>query len=238
MKKLTLLLLLCGTVFCAVAQTDVPQTNFVTRTDPDVWKTTLNRHEFSVSWGDALWCQWVVNESFWAWDYFRPSPMEEYSPASWFGDDTYSKNTWTLGAQSFSYMFRVKKWFWVGGEITYAGFYTNVYDKFTDKVVGHNNSHLISIMPKIRFSYFNRKHVMLYSGLSLGFGIEINPDFVWGHFAGQLTTFGVKAGANWFGFAEIGWGYKGFGLVGFGYHFNKQRNQSLSAQQNGLINKY
>ncbi len=236
MKKCSLLLLFWSIVFCSIAQTEVPQTNFVTKSNPDEWKTTLNRHEFSIGWGDELWTQWWIYPS-WLFkaDDWCPSPMERYNPKTWFDDDTYSGIVWTLGTQSFSYAFRVKKWFWVGVDVAYTGWYNKIYDAFTDEVVGHENVHLFSIMPKIRFSYLNRKHVMLYSGFSLGFGIETNhyDESVYGHLAGQLTTFGVKAGSNWFGFAEIGFGYKGFGTIGVGYHFNTQRNKSL----NGLTNK-
>ena len=101
------------------------------------------------------------------------------------------------------------------------------------------------IMPSLRFSYLNRPHVTLYSGVAVGLLINRGnryygdlstlPEFVpaaWGFLpavlpdhtsagsAFQLTAFGVKAGAkHWFGSFEAGIGIKGFVNLGVGYEF-------------------
>ena len=90
-------------------------------------------------------------------------------------------------------------------------------------------------MPEVRFSYLNRPHVTLYSGLSMGLLINRgnyyrgtvpeelyrpgeNHTSVFSAF--QLTAFGLKAGAkHWFGSFEAGVGIKGFVNLGVGYEF-------------------
>ena len=99
-------------------------------------------------------------------------------------------------------------------------------------------------MPDVRFSYLNRPHVTLYSGLSIGLLLTRGNyyrgtvyDDIWFSVvpedsfypekihtsvfsAFQLTAFGVKAGGNhWFGSFELGAGIKGFVNLGVGYEF-------------------
>ena len=79
-------------------------------------------------------------------------------------------------------------------------------------------------MPDVRFSYLNRPHVTLYSGIALGVMLDhVKAREYQGTqaFLGyQLTAFGVKAGGNhWFGNVELGIGQKGIVSAGFGYQF-------------------
>lgn len=103
-------------------------------------------------------------------------------------------------------------------------------DRITGIKAGYSHTHLFSVMPSVRFSWLNKKHVTLYSGLSLGIGLifdeakdntvhtlETEPMI-----AGQLSAVGIQAGGKWYGFAELGIGTLGFVQAGFGYHFNKE----------------
>jgi hypothetical protein len=79
-------------------------------------------------------------------------------------------------------------------------------------------------MPELRFSYLNRPHVTLYSGIALGVMLDhVKSREYQGTqaFLGyQLTAFGVKAGGkHWFGNVELGVGHKGIASAGFGYQF-------------------
>ena len=95
-------------------------------------------------------------------------------------------------------------------------------------------------MPSLRFSYLNRPHITLYSGLDIGLLIvRRTPELIMNSDIGvlldqtclphnrtdvfsafHLTAFGVKAGAkHWFGSFELGAGIKGFANLGVGYEF-------------------
>ena len=230
MKKLFLLCAFLTAVMFVGAQNDVPATASDESNGPD-WRTTMPRHEFSVGVGDALWPAITtginpIQIGCWdRWDVGYPRPY------TWFDDETYHGRWWTAGAYSFSYLFRVCKFLWLGGEVAYSNYNSKIYDKLTDVQIGTDAVHMVSIMSKIRFSFMNSKYVTLYAGFSLGAGVQINqqklnrvtepvPVTTRWHMTGQLTPFGVKAGKSFFGFAEIGFGYKGFGVIGFGYHFN------------------
>jgi len=147
---------------------------------------------------------------------------------------------------SFDYYYRAAKWFWLGLSTGY-GFYKESH--YPDGIVSPDLDHWVCkqhnflIMPSLRFSYLNRPHITLYSGLDMGLLIvrrtpERMIQFVEEGFspdddpsdwpdkrtdvfsAFQLTAFGVKAGAkHWFGSFELGAGIKGFVNLGVGYEF-------------------
>lgn len=147
---------------------------------------------------------------------------------------------------SFDYHYRAAKWFWLGLSTGY-GFYKESH--YPDGIVSPDLDHWVCkqhnflIMPSLRFSYLNRPHITLYSGLDMGLLIvrrtpERMIQFVEEGFspdddpsdwpdkrtdvfsAFQLTAFGVKAGAkHWFGSFEAGVGIKGFVNLGVGYEF-------------------
>ena len=137
-----------------------------------------------------------------------------------------------------SYYYRVTPWFWVGLSMNYAHYTKNIKvryawdDPSAMRVEGTRTYHLLGIMPGIRFSYFNRPHVTLYSGLSVGVDLHISGKYEGGetykdyypdplfYSAFQATLFGVKAGGkHWFGSFELGAGYKGIAALGVGYEF-------------------
>ena len=137
---------------------------------------------------------------------------------------------------SFNYHYRITPWFCVGFMLNYAHYYDQLcypWDSFGGQATYSLPSceryfSVIGILPDIRFSYFNRPHVTLYSAISLGFNAYIlekisgetltsHPTF---YSAFHVTAFGVKAGGrHWFGSFELGAGYKGFAALGVGYEF-------------------
>lgn len=139
---------------------------------------------------------------------------------------------------SAGYHYRVLPWFWIGASINYGYTKDNLSVRYTlddplaFNVVSTQSYHLIGILPDIRFSYFNRPHVTLYSALSVGVVAHIRDKYDGGeeykeyythpniYSAFQATLFGVKAGGrHWFGSFELGAGYKGFAAMGVGYEF-------------------
>ena len=140
---------------------------------------------------------------------------------------------------SLDYHYRVSKWFWLGltagynyyqekGDALYVGYI------FPENSTWQYKEHHFLIMPSLRFSYLNRPHLTLYSGLSVGLYIKHGREYIDDDLlirpittdhnrvfsAFQLTAFGLKAGAkHWFGSFEAGFGIKGFANLGVGYEF-------------------
>ena len=149
---------------------------------------------------------------------------------------------------SLDYHYRAAKWFWIGLSTGYSFMKEKLYPGNVVSPDGFHwdcKEHHFLIMPSLRFSYLNRPHVTLYSGVAVGVLINRGnryygdlstlPEFApatWGLVpaelpdhtsagsAFQLTAFGVKAGAkHWFGSFEAGVGIKGFVNLGVGYEF-------------------
>ncbi len=188
--------------------------------DTSSWKYVLPRHEVQIGIGDPVFSAISVDRIE-----FQET-RRTINPDDWFNQsETYRGTVIATGSLSFEYMYRAKKWFWIGALVSYAGFYNNVYSKSDDAQVDFCRSHVVSVMPVIRFSWLNKKFVTLYSGLGLGIAANIEQtekDLAFSPvLAAQFTGVGVQAGKKWFGFFELGIGTKGIMSIGFGYHFNR-----------------
>lgn len=220
MKKLFLLLTLSVCCFAMNAQAQQSE-------EPD-WRTELPRHEIGLGIGDPAIAL-----------LYRPSLFEFYnwnSPVDdWFVDDKFYHGAYYATCPlTFHYVYRAAKFLWVGFDFSYMGVYAKRYRSMDDAQFGWMNEHYLTLMPKIRFSYFNRKYVTMYSGLSTGVTVGlIDPEFPAGFMTArvlptiQATFYGVSVGNTWYGFAELGCGYNGFIRTGFGYHFNKNKSSNL-----------
>ena len=131
---------------------------------------------------------------------------------------------------SFNYHYRFTKWLWAGAMVNYVFFKGHTDYTFTR--FGNRTQHGITLMPELRFSYFNRPHVTLYSAAALGFTFflgHINTSlddlhsyqlYISEFPSFQLTAFGIRAGGeHLFGTFELGAGIKGFASAGIGYAF-------------------
>lgn len=134
---------------------------------------------------------------------------------------------------SLDYHYRASKWFWLGLTTGYNLYEEKGYGE-PEHLTWKYKEHHFLIMPSLRFSYLNRPHLTLYSGLAVGLYIKhgreyrdddcliqpitIDHNRVFSAF--QLTAFGLKAGAkHWFGSFEAGFGIKGIVNLGVGYEF-------------------
>ena len=172
------------------------------------------RHEARVSVGDA----------------FLPMIFWMYEPL---GDKRNMAGLYVNVA--FSYFYRPVRWFWVGGNfINYFG--NRIYYNWREyDINGNFKDFSISkikycavLAPEIRFSYLNRKKVILYSALSGGICFEngfstnkYNYPEINAYF--HLTCFGFSCNfgknSNIFLGAEFGLGLKSFGNIHGGYRF-------------------
>ena len=131
---------------------------------------------------------------------------------------------------SLNYHYRLTKWLWTGAMVNYA--YYRDHTDYTYRIYNTRWMHCITLMPELRFSYFNRPHVTLYSAVATGVTLFVgheNPS--WEIYDGQwwklstfptfqLTAFGIRAGGeHLFGTFELGVGIKGIASAGIGYAF-------------------
>jgi len=131
---------------------------------------------------------------------------------------------------SLNYHYRLTKWLWAGAMVNYA--YYRDHTDYTYRIYNTRWMHCITLMPELRFSYFNRPHVTLYSAVAAGATLFVgreNPS--WEIYDGewwklstfptfQLTAFGIRAGGErLFGTFETGFGIKGIVSGGIGYAF-------------------
>ena len=173
------------------------------------------KNEVKVSVGDA-----ILASGIWTYD-------------AW-GDSRNSAELYTN--VSFSYLYRPLKWLWVGGNfVNYFG--ERIYYKWQEY---DNNGYVGSfskskikycavIAPEVRFSYMNRRNIILYSALSGGIGFENGYDRKYHkypelkNFYFQLTYFGFSFNMgkknNIFLGGELGAGFKGFLNIHGGHRF-------------------
>ena len=139
------------------------------------------------------------------------------------------------GGFTANYMYRIKRWFWVGANVNwqfpsdshyyywreyYADGSFKDFEKFTV-------NRFFAFAPEMRLSYTNKKWVTLYSSFSAGYGIntgiKLHNDFCNNYYYWNITFFG----GNWyfgkkqhffFG-GEFGIGFKGIYSIHAGYRF-------------------
>ena len=191
-------------------------TGLYAQEQPADWRQTMKRNEFSLSVGDPAFAKLTRIVSF--------SSNRE---GSWLDIPTYT-NVYTSLPITLSYRYRLLKWLWLGGDVSYCGFFGTSRNIYTEEPVYKYRENTVCIMPAIRFSYLNREHVTLYSGfasgLKFGSAKAYNEIYRYVRLPFQITFFGVSAGSqSWFGFAEVGFGNEGFAKAGFGYRFSAKR---------------
>ena len=123
------------------------------------------------------------------------------------------------GAYSLSYAYHTRRWFEVGGTVTYA--FTTQQRRYMedDTLVEKMNGHALSAMATFRFNYLYREKVSLYSAVSVGLAGGTGMALPWM----DATLFGCTFGKKLFGFAELGLGLGGWGRVGIGYRFDAKK---------------
>lgn len=132
---------------------------------------------------------------------------------------------WFLPSFALAYYYRVLKWLAVGGECaTISSCTTEKYFANHETYAYYLNTNLY-VAGGVRFEYFQKSVLDLYSGLTIGANIrfhstESNPlVLTTSRFTWQLTALGIRVGKKVYGDIEIGYGYKGFFSVGIGGRF-------------------
>ncbi len=197
--------------FCIFAQ----EQQSVNETD---WRKDFKRHEISFGIGDPAFSLLYRGGGYY--DITTITTPED----SWFPNlsDTYHGPYYSTCPLAFQYMYRLKKFLWLGGTFSYTGVYAKRYDASDNSQLGWNSEHYITLMPSIRFSYFNREYLTMYSGISTGVVLSLTDRATKFLLPVQVTGFGISVGKTWHGFAEFGFGMNGFVRTGFGYRFNSK----------------
>ena len=192
------------------------------------WRQVFPRHELSIGIGDPFFAN-IQRGSIWSkllWCHM--DRYQDNNLGDWFDPGTYHSNYIATCPISVGYMYRLRKFLWLGGSVSYMGVFGKVFDARDDSFLYNHTETQIAFLPAVRFSYLNKKYVTLYSGLSTGFLLNFEKENgstdVYFHPTFQLTAFGVSVGRKFFGYTEVGVGYKGFITAGIGYRFNAKKN--------------
>lgn len=147
--------------------------------------------------------------------------------SSKYGDDDYyypGRTSWiTMGFEGGRWF---KDWLYVGGAFVWTGGFDRLHHKATKKLIYTYQSHNFSLMPMVRFAWFRRGVVQLYSGLGVGVTVShtnnVYSDEMRLSASYDVTFFGVSVGRNFFGYFDLGAGMRGVFSFGLGYRFNNK----------------
>ena len=130
--------------------------------------------------------------------------------------DTYLTPRYFVGNYSLSYTYKDRRWLSYGGTAVFGASTRWRKDSITGEKIDNLSYYCLSIMPTVRFDWFYREKVQLYSTVSIGLITDFDEVYPWG----DLTLFGCSFGRKFFGFAEVGMGMAGWLRAGIGYRFN------------------
>ena len=133
--------------------------------------------------------------------------------------DTYLTPEYFWGNYSLSYTYHDRKWLQYGGHVVFGATTQSRRDAYTNGEVEDLSHYLLSVMPTVRFNWFYREAVQMYSSVSLGAVTDFEDLYVWG----DVTLVGCSFGRKFFGFAELGLGMGGWLRGGIGYRFNAKK---------------
>lgn len=134
------------------------------------------------------------------------------------------------GAYSIRYDYNILRWLAVGGSLSYDGWERIDIETVRNEKAGTITTsqaryagHRASVLMGVRFTYINREHVQLYSGLALGMSMYWEYDnSYWDHpmqVAGSVVPVGVHVGSQKvYGMAEVSVGTESMMSIGIGFH--------------------
>ena len=149
------------------------------------------------------------------WGYY-----DDVSPCNFRSDmaktETFLTPRYFVGNYIFNYTYKSRRWLSYGGTAVFGASTRWRKDSITGEKIDNLSYYCLSIMPTVRFDWFYREKVQLYSTVSVGIITDFDEAYPWG----DLTLFGCSFGRKFFGFAEVGMGTAGWLRAGIGYRFN------------------
>lgn len=160
-------------------------------------------HELRLGWGDQMFEYLMWREKGHP-VIFSPSYQAEYNEhfrhiQHWFVE----------------YLYNVNYWYAIGLQVDYSGV---IWDKVLRNGEGTELSreinkqfHNIAIIPTVRFSYYHRDYVSLYSALGIGVNVNTGTEMDYkgrstvASPAVNITLLGMRVGkGRWYGALEVG----------------------------------
>ena len=130
--------------------------------------------------------------------------------------ETFLTPRYFVGNYTLSYTYHDRRWLQYGGKVVFGASTRWRKDSFTGEKIDNLSYYCLSVMPSVRFNWFYRDAVQLYSTISIGVITDFDEVYPWG----DLTLVGCSFGRKFFGFAEVGMGTAGWLRAGVGYRFN------------------
>lgn len=172
------------------------------------------KHDLRVGVGAlSLSTSFILDGGWYMDDYYR-SFRQDIATA-----DTYLTPRTFVGNYSFSYTYHHLRWLQYGGTVTFGATTRWRKDAFTGEKTENLSSYAVAVMPSVRFVWFYREKVQLYSSISLGVITDFDEAYVWG----DMALIGCSFGRKVFGFVELGGGMAGAARIGLGYRFDVKK---------------
>ena len=147
------------------------------------------------------------------WVYYEPIPNFRYDMEL---GDTYLTPRIFTGNYTLSYTYQDRRWLQYGGKVVFGASTRWRKNAYSGEKIENLSNYCLSVMPSVRFNWFYREKVQLYSSISIGVVTDFDSIYPWG----DLTLVGCSFGRKFFGFAEVGMGTAGWLRAGVGYRFN------------------
>ncbi len=218
MKTIKTVALLLVALFVAQGAMAQTRTKSVVQTDSTKVVTIVKtiphfspKHDVRVGVGTVSLPALLALDGSWGNDDYYPDFRRDMANA-----DTYLTPQCFWGNYSLTYTYHDRKWLQYGGQLVFGASTRSRKDSVTGNEVENLNRYLLSVMPTVRFNWFYREKVQMYSSVSLGVVTDFEDLYVWG----DTTLLGCSFGRNFFGFAELGLGMGGWLRGGIGYRFN------------------
>ena len=217
-QKLALLLVALFVAHGAIAQT---KTKSVIETDSTTVVTTVRvipnfapKHDLRIGVGSLSLTTLFALDGGWNIDDYYYDFRQDMAMA-----DTYLTPRTFVGNYSLSYTYHDRRWLQYGGTVSFGASTRWRRDAATGEKVENLSRYALAVMPSVRFVWFYREKVQLYSSVSLGVVTDFDDAYIWGDVALVGCSFGRKV----FGFVELGGGMTGSARIGLGYHFNAKK---------------
>ena len=219
-QRLTLLLVALFAIQGAVAQR---RTRSVVQTDSTTIITTVRvvpaftpKHDVRLGVGAMSLTSLFLLDGGWGYidDYYRDFRRDMALA------DTYRTPRIFVGNYSLSYTYHDRRWLQYGGTVAFGASTCRRKDAATGQKIENLSYYTLAVMPTVRFVWFYRKAVQLYSSISLGVVTDFDSVYAWG----DVALIGCSFGRRLFGFVELGGGMAGSARVGLGYRFDAGRN--------------
>lgn len=218
MKTIQKFALLLGVLFVAHGAMAQSRTRSVVETDSTTVVTIVKtiphfspKHDIRVGIGTVSLPTLLALDEGWGYDDYYRDFRRDMQFA-----DTYLTPRHFVGNYSLSYTYHDRKWLQYGGQVVFGASTRSRKDAQTGNKIENQNYYVLSVMPTVRFNWFYRERVQMYSSVSLGLCTDFEDLYVWG----DMTLFGCSFGRKVFGFVELGGGMSGWLRAGLGVRFN------------------